>query len=156
MLRDVNFAWRIHPKAQSDISEQQWVTGFQCVWGVVGWLILYQDGNYLYPGQCSQTIRGSQIGWYRLRGENILMARPSTFLESRSCRGPVEVMTVDLFLSDATLVPRRSCHYRSCFYPIVILVPSYHPQVLYDLAPTEWPTSITFQSPRRGMKEIFL
>ena len=47
-------------------------------------------------------------------------------------------------------------HDGNVFYPIVILVPSYHPQVLYDLAPTEWPTSITFQSPRRGMKEKFL
>ena len=28
MLRDVNFACRIHPAAQSDIGEQQWVTGF--------------------------------------------------------------------------------------------------------------------------------
>ena len=33
---------------QSDIGKQQWVTGFYCV---VGWLIVYQDGNYLYPGQ---------------------------------------------------------------------------------------------------------
>ena len=28
MLRDVNFACRIHPAAQSDIGEQQWVMGF--------------------------------------------------------------------------------------------------------------------------------
>ena len=28
MLRDVNFVCRIHPAAQSDIGEQQWVTGF--------------------------------------------------------------------------------------------------------------------------------
>ena len=28
MSRDVNFASRIHPSAQSDIGEQQWVTGF--------------------------------------------------------------------------------------------------------------------------------
>ena len=27
MSRDVNFAYRIHPAAQSDIGEQQWVTG---------------------------------------------------------------------------------------------------------------------------------
>ena len=27
-----------------------------CVWSVVGWLIVYQDGDYLYPGQYSQTI----------------------------------------------------------------------------------------------------
>ena len=26
--KDVNFAWRIHPAAQSDISEQQWSLGF--------------------------------------------------------------------------------------------------------------------------------
>ena len=31
---------RTHPAAQSDISEQQLVTGFHCVWSVVGWLIL--------------------------------------------------------------------------------------------------------------------
>ena len=30
--RDVNFACRIHPTVQSDIGEQQWVTGFSlCV-----------------------------------------------------------------------------------------------------------------------------
>ena len=58
-----------------------------CVWSVVGWLIVYQDGNYLYPGQYSQTIWRSQIGWYPLRGGNILMARPSTFLERRSWLG---------------------------------------------------------------------
>ena len=44
---------------------------------------MYQDGNYLYPGQYSQTICRSQIGWYGLLGWSILMARPSTFLESR-------------------------------------------------------------------------
>ena len=49
-----------------------------CVWSVVGWLIVYQDGDYLYPGQHSQTICRLQIGWYRLQGGNILMARPST------------------------------------------------------------------------------
>ena len=54
--RDVNFACKIHPAAQSDISEQQWVTRFHCVLSVVGWLIVYQDDNYLYPGQYSKTI----------------------------------------------------------------------------------------------------
>ena len=42
MLRDVNFACRIHPVAQSDIRKQQWVTGFhnelslcvKCCWMV--------------------------------------------------------------------------------------------------------------------------
>ena len=53
-----------------------------CVWSVVGWLIVYQDGNYLYPRQYSQNICWSQI-W----GGNILMARPSTFLESRTWWG---------------------------------------------------------------------
>ena len=61
--------------------------GVHCVWSVVGWLIVYQDGNYLYPGQYSQTIYRLQIRWYHLLGGNILMARPSTFLESRSWRG---------------------------------------------------------------------
>ena len=40
LLSDVNFACRIHPAAQSDIGKQQWVTGFHCVWSVVGWLIV--------------------------------------------------------------------------------------------------------------------
>jgi hypothetical protein len=62
-------------------------SGFHCVWNVVGWLIVYQDGNYLYPGQYSQTICWSQIEWYLLWGGNILMTRPSTFLESRSWWG---------------------------------------------------------------------
>ena len=44
--RDVKFACRIHPAAQSDIGKQQWVTGFHCVCEV---LIVYQDGDYLYP-----------------------------------------------------------------------------------------------------------
>ena len=39
-------------------------------------MIVYQDGNYLYPGQYSQTICQAQIGWYLLHGGNILMARP--------------------------------------------------------------------------------
>ena len=36
--------------------EQHWVTGFHCVCmcSVVGWLTVYQDGNYLCPGQYSQ------------------------------------------------------------------------------------------------------
>ena len=89
MLRDVNFACRIHPAAQSDIGEQQWVTGLHCVWSVIGWLIVYEDGHYLYPGQYSKTICQSQIGWYRLWGRNILMARRSTFLESRFWRSHV-------------------------------------------------------------------
>ena len=46
---------RIQPAAQSDIGEQQWVTGFCWEWSVVGWLIVYQDGDYLYLGQYSQT-----------------------------------------------------------------------------------------------------
>ena len=53
-----------------------------CVWSVVGWLIVYQDGNFLYPRLYSQNICWSQI-W----GGNILMARPSTFLESRTWWG---------------------------------------------------------------------
>ena len=55
-----------------------------CVWSIVGLLIVYQDGNYLYPGQYSQTICWLQIRWYSLWGGNILLVRPSTFLESRS------------------------------------------------------------------------
>ena len=57
------------------------------VWSVVGCLIVYQDGNNLYPSKYSQTICWSQFGWYCLWGGNILMARPSTFLESRSWWG---------------------------------------------------------------------
>ena len=45
----VNFACRIHPAAQSDIKSAS--TGFHCVWSVVRWLIVYQDGDYLYHGQ---------------------------------------------------------------------------------------------------------
>ena len=54
-----------------------------CVWSVVGWLIVYQDGNYLYPGLVDCRLDDM----YRLWGRNILMARPSTFLESRSWWG---------------------------------------------------------------------
>lgn len=37
------------------------IMNFHCVWSVAGWLIVYQDGNYLYPGQYSQTIFLSKI-----------------------------------------------------------------------------------------------
>ena len=36
------------------------IMNFHCEWSVVGWLIVYQDSNYLYPGQYSQTICRSQ------------------------------------------------------------------------------------------------
>ena len=36
------------------------IMNFHCVWSVAGWLIVYQDGDYLYPGQYSQTICRSQ------------------------------------------------------------------------------------------------
>ena len=53
MLRDVNFAYRIHPAAQNEIGEQQWLTG----------LIVYQYGNYLYPGQYSNgRLDGTAFG----------------------------------------------------------------------------------------------
>ena len=51
-----NFASRIHPTAQSDIGKQQCVTEFHCVWSVVWWLIVHQNGDYLYPSQYSQTM----------------------------------------------------------------------------------------------------
>ena len=71
-------------------------SGFHCVWSVVGWLIVYQDGDYLYSGQYSQTICRSQIGWYLLQSRNILKARPSTYSWKA---GPGDVMTVkNLFI----------------------------------------------------------
>ena len=77
-----------------------------CVWNVVGWLIVYQDGDYLYSGRYSQTICQSQIGWCRLWGRNSLMARPSTLLISRSwwgheCGKFIIIMKFDL--------EKRSC-----------------------------------------------
>ena len=36
------------------------IMNFHCVWSVAGWLIVYQDGDYLYLGQYSQTICRSQ------------------------------------------------------------------------------------------------
>ena len=75
------------PAAYSDIGQQKWVTEFHCMWSVVRWLIVYQDGDYLYPGQYSQALCWSQIGWYCLPGGKSLMARPSTFLEHRSLWG---------------------------------------------------------------------
>ena len=80
-LQDTSRSTKWHRRA----AVGHWVS--LCVWSVVGWLIVYQDGNYLYPGQYSQTICRLQIRWYRLWGRNILMARPSTFLESRSWWG---------------------------------------------------------------------
>ena len=51
LLRDGNFACRIHPKVQSAI-------GFHCVCSVVGWLIVYLLAYYvsLSSSQYSQTI----------------------------------------------------------------------------------------------------
>ena len=78
-----------------------------CVWSVVGWLIVYQDGDYLYPGQYNQTICWLQIGWYCLWGGNILMARTSTFLKA----GPGNVMTVQnlgiLFFTKDMSIPQK-------------------------------------------------
>ena len=54
MSRDGNFAFRIYPAVQSDIGKQQWVTGFHCVCEV---LIVYQDGNYLYPGHLTIEVK---------------------------------------------------------------------------------------------------
>ena len=54
---DTNFVSGLHPAAQSDIGEQQWVTGIHCVWSVAGWLIVYQFGILsLSCSQYSQTI----------------------------------------------------------------------------------------------------
>jgi hypothetical protein len=58
VLRDGNFACRIHPAAPSAIDEQQWVTGFHCVCSVVGWLIVYQLGIY-YLYSVANTVRPS-------------------------------------------------------------------------------------------------
>ena len=70
-----------------------------CLWSVVGRLIVYQDGNYLYPVQYRQTICWSQIRWYPL--EVILMAWPSTFLESRPWWGHDcgKFITIIIFIS---------------------------------------------------------
>ena len=58
-----------------------------CEWSVAGWFIVYQDCNYLYPWQYSQTISWSQIRWYPHWSGKIVIARPNTFLESRSWWG---------------------------------------------------------------------
>ena len=76
---------------RSDIGKQQWVTGFHGVWSVVGWLIVYQDGDYLYPCQYSQTICRLQIGWYHLCSGNILIQGPVHFWKA----GSGEIMTVE-------------------------------------------------------------
>ena len=47
------------------------VTGFHCVWSFVGWFIVYQDGNYLYPGQYNQAYCLSKIEWCHLWDRNI-------------------------------------------------------------------------------------
>ena len=65
-----------------------------CVWSVVGWLIVYQDGNYLYPGQYSQTICWLQIRWYRLRAGTFSWQDPVHSWKA----GPGEVLTVENLL----------------------------------------------------------
>ena len=37
------------------------IMNFHCVWSVVGWLIVYQNSDYLYPSEYSQTICQLQI-----------------------------------------------------------------------------------------------
>ena len=76
-LQDTSHSAKWHPQA----AVGHWVS--LCLWSVVGWLIVYQDDNYLYPGQYSQTI--CRLLW----GGNILMARHSWKA------GPGEVMTVE-------------------------------------------------------------
>ena len=50
------------PKHKGTWASSSGLLGFHCVWSVVGWLIVHQDGNYLQPiGQYSQTICPSQI-----------------------------------------------------------------------------------------------
>ena len=79
---------RIHSAAQSDISKQQWVTGFHCVCvkccrmvdSVPRWRLSLSR-------QMQSDLCWSQIGWYRLLCGTIFMARPSTFLENRSWWG---------------------------------------------------------------------
>ena len=46
-LRDTSRSAKCHRRA-----EQQWVTGFRCMWSVVGWLIVYQLGKLSLS--CSQ------------------------------------------------------------------------------------------------------
>ena len=77
----VNFACRIHAVTSASSSGS---LGF-IVWSVVGWLIVYEDGSYHYPGQYSKTICWSQIGWYLFWGGSILMARPSTSRSWHDC-----------------------------------------------------------------------
>ena len=58
------------------------IMNFHCVWTVVGWLMCTKMGDYLYRGQYCQTVN-RRLWWYWLQGQNIIMAKPSTFLESR-------------------------------------------------------------------------
>ena len=62
----------------------QWVS--LCVWSVVGWLIAYQDGDYFYPGQYSQTIYSLQIGAGTFSWQDPVHSWKE---------GPGEVMTVE-------------------------------------------------------------
>ena len=62
MSRDGNFVCGLHLTVQSAIGKQQWVTGFHCMWSVVGSLIVHQFGILsLSCIQYSQTICLS--GW---------------------------------------------------------------------------------------------
>ena len=84
--RDVNFACKIHPAAQNDIGEQQWVTGFHNELSL--WVKCCTKIGTISIG--ANTVRPSvdcRWWWYHLRGGNINMARPSTFLKSRSWWG---------------------------------------------------------------------
>ena len=68
---------------------------------VAGWLIVSQDGDYLHPGQYSQTICQIADNDDTVdTGGNINMARPSTNIVVNSWKaGPVEVLTVkNLFI----------------------------------------------------------
>ena len=86
-LFHIAFACGIHPAVQSAISEQQWVTGFHCVWSVAGWLIV--DGNLSLSRPILSVTYGTPQGTPTVQSQIMMIPIKfgninSTSLESRS------------------------------------------------------------------------
>ena len=91
MSRHVNFACRIHPVAQSDIGEQQWVTRFHCVCEVLNCRLVDSVPRWRlslsWPIQSDHLSIGDQMippsGWEHFHGKTQYI--PGKKVLVRSC-----------------------------------------------------------------------
>ena len=99
-------------------------TNFHCVWSVVGWLMVYQDGNYLYPGRYTQTIWQSQImmillpsGWEYYHGKTKYIPGKQILVRSWLWKTKSEIFgpnVADKYSSNVTKNLGLGCNSRPC------------------------------------------